>query len=214
MRSLRRNSMLSALLVGWLALAPTARAMSPGSMPWDRLGEELSDTRRPVGGNWSDSGTWNARLCEGRFNYTAAVNAVLTKVNFELQEDGSLIAKARLVDITSNGNGNFRSWSTACVTVGGHFQTSSPWAEVDVQIHFDESDEGYTKIRLRVLRTALGQVHISDWVPGFAERLFTKSLNKTLGWVWGSSLGAWISDKIGAKVVEMIPNPAPGIRFQ
>lgn len=210
MRSLRGNSVFTALLAGWLAFGSTiVRAQSVKDLPWNRLGEELEDTRRPIGGKWSDERTWNARLCEGRYRYEAAANAVLTKVEFNLNEDGSLDAKARLVDIATNGSGRFRSWSTACVTLGGGFHARSAWAEVNVRVFFDESDEGFTKIRLRILRTELATIDFSDWLPNWVERLMTRALNRVLGWVWGSRLGAWLSEKIGGKVVELIPNPAP-----
>jgi hypothetical protein len=205
----QRTRPLSVLLLGSLALSVApARAQLVEDVPWARMGQDLSNTRRPIAGSWGDEQAWDATLCEGHYRYAAAVNAVLTNVKFKLNEDGSLDARARIVDIVTRGNGSFRSWSTACVTVSGAFRVLAPWAEVDVRVFFDETDEGYTKIRLRVLRTTLGQLEVSDWVPDWAERVLTRALNRVLAWLWGSSLGNWISEKIGAVVVELIPNPA------
>ena len=176
-------------------------------VPWDDMGQEMSNTRRPVSGTWGDEATWDATLCEGRYRYAASVNAVITQVKFELNDDGTLDARARLVDIVTNGAGSFRSWSTACVTLGGAFRVLAPWAEADVRVFFDESDEGYTKIRLRILRTTVGPLHVSDWLPEWSQRLLTRAVNRMLGWLWGSALGAWLSEKIGGKIVELIPNP-------
>lgn len=203
---------LKSILVVWV-LVLSVTVQSPaiaayGGMfgaEWGNLGGDFKFDNERFRGHWSESQQWTGTFCDGSYSYNIDLEGLTHSVDFEVNDENSITAKAELRDIHFGVDGNYRSSYSACLTLGGWLGVSTDYVKVRARAELG-GGESLKDIKVQIQSTEFGTIHMGRWVPDWFESFVTGMVNRALVRVWRSRLGDWISAKVTEQLKKKIPN--------
>ena len=206
MRHNRLSYIVTALVYAGLAysapLSPSPLAME---LDWDAMGPEMQAETKRVEGEWKERKEWKGYLCNGYYEYTTRVRGDVTKVEFELNEKGTVDVHGEMLNIHAGADGTYKSDTTLCIPLSGWTGIGLDSAQLEAVATFKGEGTSLKDMDLRITKTALGTIHIGKAVPAWFERFLTRQVNRTLAYVWRTKLGDWLSTKITEFIKKKIP---------
>lgn len=158
-------------------------------------------------GDFETSDSWRGKLCDGSYKFKGLLAGRVAKLKMDLTEEGTVDVSAELDQISGNVSGNYRSDATLCVPLSKTLKAEVDWFTAEAKVWLiPEGEEGAFRLKVRIQKTALGQIHFpSGLVPNWLEQLLTRLVDKGLNVVWKTQLGDWIGDKVGEYLKEKFP---------
>jgi len=193
------------LFVLALILVRPSFAFDASTIQWNDFSDEFQLKEKSFRGSWQDSKDWKGTLCNGHYEYSNQLVGQINKVDFDLQENGSVDAYGDLYDIHTGLTGSYKSSYTACLPVKGWYGIGIDRAQIRANVTFEDREGNpVPAVKLKITSTELGHIHLANWMPTWIENVATGIANAGLKKVWGSFLGNWISDMI-AKQIKKFP---------
>jgi hypothetical protein len=149
---------------------------------------------------------WEGTLCNGSYSYKYAMHGDVGRVDFELNEQGTIDIQADIHNIFINGDGSFRGQRTLCIPLKGWFGVGIDSAHLHTLVSFTGTGQNLKDMKVRIVETTFGTIHVGSAVPGWMEKFLTRRVNKGLSKVWGSRMGGWLSEKISDIIRRQMPN--------
>jgi len=197
------------LLVLVLLTVPCAlKAFDPSALQWNGLANDFKQETRQLKGSWKGGETWKGRLCNGFYDYSVDAGAVLETIDFELNDNGTISVFADLKDLYAGLYGDYRSAASGCLTLRKSMAIGSDRAQIFVEATFDGENQDLNSLKVRVISTKLGTLHLGKKVAPWFEHFLGYALNRGLSMIWASKVGEWISDKISDIIKKKIPAEA------
>ncbi len=196
------------LVLIFLTLPCALTAITPSDLDWRGLGDDFKQESRQLKGYWKGGDTWKGRLCDGYYTYDVSVGAVLETVDFELNDNGTISVYADLRDLYAGLQGAYRSQASLCIPLRGWSGVGTDRAEIFTEAIFDGENQDLNSLKVRVISTKLGALHLGKMVPAWFERFLGNTLNWALAKIWASKVGEWISDEISDIIKKKIPAEA------
>jgi hypothetical protein len=201
---------LRLLVLAFGITSAACEAISPSDLNWNSFEYDFQKDNHKLTGHWKGKDSWAGRWCDGYYEYDVDAGTVVSTVDFELNDNGTVGIYADLRDLFAGAHGTYRSAWTLCFPWRGWTGIGADRAEIFTEAVFEGDGESFNQIRVRVITTRLGAVHIGKYVPRWFERFLTNTLNHALSKIWASRLGEWISGKISDIIKEKIPVDARG----
>lgn len=201
------------LVLIFLTASGPARGVNPSDLNWKQANYDFQKQNHQLTGTFNGAEKWNGTLCDGSYDYAVTLGADLETVDFELNDNGTIAIYANLKDLYSAAQGYYRSERSLCVPLKGWSGVGLDRAEIFVEAAFQGEGENLNDIKVRVVATKLGRLHLGNAVPAWFEQFVTGMLNKALVKIWTSKLGEWISLQISDMIKKKIP-AAPEIMLQ
>lgn len=196
---------LAGVCLLWQASATASVRLNTNALPLGRMGNDFVLDQKQFKGDWQDGKQWQGTLCDGEYQYKVNLNGETNKLDFEIADETSLIAFADLRQVYAGLNGFYKSSYTACLPMGGWLGVLADSVYIRVKVTLGGEDP--TDVKVSVLETKFGTIHMGDFVPTWFEEFATDLVNRALVKIWPSRLGQWLSGKLGEILKDKIPNP-------
>jgi len=154
-------------------------------------------------GTWKDSQRWDGTLCDGTYAYVIKLQGKNHAIDFEVKDDSTLGVVADLRDVYFRADGSYRSSYSACLPMNGW--TGIGVDRIVVKANAVLGEASLQDIRIKVISTEFGTIHMGSWVPRWFEDFATDLTNRALKRVWSSRLGDWLSAKISTVLKDKMP---------
>jgi hypothetical protein len=187
-------------LVAWLGISSASHGFFTQA-DMNVLGDEFLTENKKFEGNWEFYKSYRKGFCPKYYWYGAHVEAALKDVDFQLQEDGSMVVGASIENLYGKVSAEYESMGTFCVPLSAWLGAGSDLAKIRARAVFDEGSELKS---VKVEQTVLSTLHLGFFVPHTIENLATDLVNRALTYVWESRLGDWLNVKITKLVKEKL----------
>ncbi len=193
------------LVLALLSASASAEAVEPSDLNWHDANYDFQKQNHQLAGSFNGAEKWGGTLCHGSYDYNVSFGADLETVDFELNDNGTIAVYADLRDLFGAANGFYRGERSLCVPFKGWTGFGMDRAEIFVEAAFQGDGENMNDIRVRVIATKFGALHLGKAVPAWFEHFLQGLFNRALVKVWGGKLGEWISGKISDIIKKKIP---------
>lgn len=195
------------LVLTWVGLSSTyAWGFDWRQLNFAELSDEIQHDLQRFDGTWKDSAAWKGSLCGGSYYYEVYGRADAEKIDFQLNEKGSVNVNGLFKNLFAKARGRYQGDYTLCVPMKGNYEAAIDDAEIDAEATFEGAGESLKDLKVKVLRTKLGRIRLAQWLPDWFENFLTRQINRGLSQVWASRLGEWLSDKITEIIKKKIPD--------
>ncbi len=186
-------------------LSGVAQGSAANSVNWADATQAFQKENHWITGKFNGVDQWPGRLCQGHYEYDVTLGAEFTNLDFVLNDNGSLSVYAELRDLYAVTEGTYRSQATLCIPLHGWKGIGVDRAQLFFEATFEGKAEDMTDVRIKVVATKLGTLHLGSAVPAWFERFLTGLLNRALVNIWTSRVGEWLSGQISAIIKKKIP---------
>lgn len=193
------------LVLAFLSISAMASAVDPSDLNWHEAHYDFQKQNHQLSGSFNGAEKWGGTVCNGKYDYNVSFGADLETVDFELNDNGTIAVYADLRDIFGGANGLYWGERSLCVPLKGWTGIGMDRAEIFVEAAFQGDGENMNDIRVRIVATKFGALHLGKGVPAWFERFLQGLFNKALVKVWSSKLGEWISNQISDIIKKKIP---------
>ncbi len=160
-----------------------------------------------ISGDWKGQETWAGTVCDGGYTYTVAGRGDVEKMDMVMADEGHLDVQGEIRNISAAISGSYRSGLTLCKRLSSVLDADADKLVVNARVWLEDSN-GELYVKLRVLDSHIGRVYFSRYFPNWFEEFLTDILNRSMNYIWTTSLGDWIGDKVGESLAASFPDGA------
>lgn len=169
----------------------------------DRLGQDFVFDNKEFRGSWVTQKRWGGLLCDGGYQYRLNLYGLTHQLDFEIVDDNSILGVAELRDVYGGVKGRYLSDLSGCLPLKGWLGVSADNVRIRVKVTLGGANP--EDIKIRVLETKFGTIHLGELFPDWFEELATDLLNDALVEIWPSQLGEWLSAQVTKVLKDKLP---------
>jgi len=147
---------------------------------------------------------WEGYFCQGVYEYRILLKTQISRIEIDLEEDGSVSLEAELGEPYIGFQGNYQGAYSLCLPLGAWSGIRAENATIKARIYFFEQADGRVEVKVDVKSLQLGQLMTNALAPSIEKNL-TDTLNQGLEEVWSSQLGEWANTWISDILNQNIP---------
>jgi hypothetical protein len=175
-----------------------------GVLDWRSLEREFTTENKTFKGHFNSGKNWDGFFCSGGYNYAGAITGLINDIQFDLNGQGSIDATADIRTINATASGDYKSEYSSCFRIYANLGLLIDWISAKARITFTDPEHS-AKIKVDVLSTEFGTIHLGNHVPSIVEIFVTKATNAAFRGIWASVVGDWLNAKITKYVNDKLP---------
>jgi len=162
--------------------------------------EDLTFRGSHFSGHWNGKKSWEGFFCDARLSYSSDMEGMLSDLTLQLSPRRTIDVHAVATDLSGDIAASYQSALTLCLPVRSTvpYEIERIVAKAEVSLGGQENERN---IRIRILSTLFDRIHLrGSGIPRWVENSLTYAVNVGFKKVWGSYLGAWISDVLSKRL--------------